>query len=495
MLQFDPFLSDLSQNPHRVAQLLEAFSIGVVVHQSDGRVLFMNRMGRVLLNLSAENRPDLDDLDRVYPFQRIGTQQPYPPTESPITLALAGQASTAEDIELADVSPVRYLKVSASPLFSPVTDRVQYVIVVLEDITRQVLAERVLAKYNQHLMQQVRERTEALQREVIERHKTELALRQSPKRFQSLANMLPGSIFSLVRRANGTEVFEYVSVGMEQIYEVSMCTLLENAREVLLGQTHPEDRMAYLNAFEHSARTLELLHHEWRIITPSRQVKWLQVSSQPERRENGDICWHGVITDISDRKAAEEALRRANTELKQLATLDGLTQIANRRRFDEHLSDLWCCLSRPGESLSLLLLDVDSFKLYNDYYGHQRGDTCLMELAQLLQRCVHRANDLVARYGGEEFGILLAHTDLEGAAWMADQICTLIRTAAIPHEGQAACNIVTASIGVASLVPSPDLTPETLVQQADAALYEAKRQGRDRFVLYQPGMTARFNRG
>ncbi|MBF2034371.1 MAG: hypothetical protein IGR92_02565 [Leptolyngbyaceae cyanobacterium T60_A2020_046] len=195
MLQFDPFLSDLSQNPHRVAQLLEALSIGVVVHQSDGRVLFMNRMGRVLLNLSAENRPDPDDLDRVYPFQRIGTQQPYPPTESPIALALTGQASTAEDIELADVLPVRYLKVSASPLFSPITDQVEYVMVVLEDITRQVLAERVLAKYNQHLTQQVRERTEALQREVIERHKTELALRQSQKRFQSLANMLPGSIF------------------------------------------------------------------------------------------------------------------------------------------------------------------------------------------------------------------------------------------------------------------------------------------------------------
>jgi diguanylate cyclase (GGDEF)-like protein len=188
--------------------------------------------------------------------------------------------------------------------------------------------------------------------------------------------------------------------------------------------------------------------------------------------------------EIRDRIAAETALQFANQELKRLAHLDGLTQVANRRCFDERLEYEWHRLAREQQPLSLILCDVDYFKLYNDHYGHQAGDACLQKIAEAINRNIRRAADLVARYGGEEFVIILPNTSLRGAVYVTELIRTDIAALKIPHLASPLCDWVTASIGLASIIPSLDRSPRRLVDAADQALYEAKFKGRDRYTVY-----------
>ncbi|MEH1919251.1 PAS domain S-box protein [Nostoc sp.] len=175
-----------------------------------------------------------------------------------------------------------------------------------------------------------------------------------------------------------------------------------------------------------------------------------------------------------------QQVQAANEELQRLATLDGLTQIANRRRFDEYLESEWQRLKREQLSLSLILLDVDFFKLYNDTYGHLGGDDCLRQLASALKNIVKRPADLVARYGGEEFTIILPNTEIQGAIYVAQTIGQAVRDLAIPHAQSRVCDRVTVSLGVVSIVPNSEISPPDLINAADKALYVAKQQGRDR---------------
>jgi two-component system, chemotaxis family, response regulator WspR len=177
-------------------------------------------------------------------------------------------------------------------------------------------------------------------------------------------------------------------------------------------------------------------------------------------------------------RASREELARANEALRMLASLDGLTGIANRRRFDEAARAEWRRGRRRATPLALLLCDVDSFKPYNDHFGHPTGDLCLKKVAGVLTGQLKRPADLAARYGGEEFAILLPDTDLEGALRLAEDCRTALERLLLPHPG-AGCGIVTMSIGVACAVPDADRTLEGLVAAADAALYGAKRNGRN----------------
>ncbi|HAX87738.1 MAG TPA: diguanylate cyclase response regulator [Cyanobacteria bacterium UBA11370] len=187
--------------------------------------------------------------------------------------------------------------------------------------------------------------------------------------------------------------------------------------------------------------------------------------------------------EIQHRQKAEAALQKANQQLKRLATIDGLTQIANRRRFDDYLAQSWRLSMREKWPLSLLLCDVDFFKLYNDTKGHQGGDECLYQVAQSLSRVVKRPADLVARYGGEEFAVILPNTPAEGALQVAQFIRLSIRELAIVHPQSPISQYVTLSLGVATIVPCLDSSPELLITAADQALYQAKKLGRDRAVF------------
>ncbi|MEO1095203.1 MAG: diguanylate cyclase [Cyanobacteria bacterium J06638_28] len=179
-----------------------------------------------------------------------------------------------------------------------------------------------------------------------------------------------------------------------------------------------------------------------------------------------------------------QQVKAANRRLKELALLDGLTQIPNRRYFDEHLRQEWRRAQREAQYISLILCDVDFFKRYNDTYGHQQGDECLLAIAQMLKSTVQRSGDIVARYGGEEFGIILPQTTSIGAASVAKEIQAALEALAIPHTASDISDAVTMSLGIACLYPWDSLTANYLVQLADQSLYEAKGQGRNQFCIY-----------
>ncbi|MBN1276202.1 MAG: diguanylate cyclase [Deltaproteobacteria bacterium] len=194
----------------------------------------------------------------------------------------------------------------------------------------------------------------------------------------------------------------------------------------------------------------------------------------------------GNFTDIADRKKVEAMLQEANRKLQYLAIIDGLTQLANRRRFDECLEQEWKRLKREEAPLSLIMCDVDFFKLYNDTYGHQLGDDCLRSVAEAIRQSVKRSTDLAARYGGEEFGVILPNTNKEGALHTAEVIRNEIKQIKIVHSQSKVSRYVTLSLGISTMIPSQGLSPEALVKEADKALYTAKEQGRDRAVVYIP---------
>ena len=171
------------------------------------------------------------------------------------------------------------------------------------------------------------------------------------------------------------------------------------------------------------------------------------------------------------------------TELAQQTGLDELTALANRRRFDDALATEWQRASRSATPLSLLMVDIDHFKRYNDHYGHVSGDQCLRRVAEVLSRCVRRAGEMVARYGGEEFVLLLPNADLAHASETAQKCMDLMHSEWVPHVASPTSNQVTLSIGVACLHPEADLDPLTLVNAADAAMYRAKSAGRARYEV------------
>lgn len=166
--------------------------------------------------------------------------------------------------------------------------------------------------------------------------------------------------------------------------------------------------------------------------------------------------------------------------LRSLVFVDGLTGVANRRRFDEALPIEWRRCQRKGVPLALLMIDIDHFKRYNDHYGHQVGDACLQQVAATLKAGLQRGHDLVARYGGEEFVCLLSECDLAPGLHKAQALLAAVAALGIAHADSPTTDRVTLSIGIAVLYPSSECGPEALVAAADAALYEAKRSGRNR---------------
>ncbi|MBT9488303.1 MAG: diguanylate cyclase [Rubrivivax sp.] len=214
--------------------------------------------------------------------------------------------------------------------------------------------------------------------------------------------------------------------------------------------------------------------------------RWFRVHER-RTREGGLV---GVRIDVSELIAREQSLRELNTELDaanrrlaELSETDALTGIANRRQFDRRLDEEWARCQRHGLPLSLLLIDVDHFKRYNDHHGHPAGDACLRRIATELQGCVRRPDELLARYGGEEFLLLLPHTDTADALALAQRCLAAVDAADLPHGDSPLGSQVTLSIGVASHQPAAPLPDaHALLHQADTALYRAKHQGRHRVV-------------
>jgi diguanylate cyclase (GGDEF)-like protein len=197
-----------------------------------------------------------------------------------------------------------------------------------------------------------------------------------------------------------------------------------------------------------------------------------------------NIKMHAYSTEVERANRQLEEIRRQledrNRLLERLSALDTLTQIANRRRFDAVLRQEWRRAFRDATPLSLVFCDIDFFKLFNDTYGHPKGDDCLVRVAQAMDEAINRPADLVARYGGEEFVALLVDTDAEGARLVAERMRERVEGLGIDHRASSASPFLTVSLGVATMRPGARMRPEELVRRADQALYAAKQGGRNR---------------
>jgi diguanylate cyclase (GGDEF)-like protein len=190
------------------------------------------------------------------------------------------------------------------------------------------------------------------------------------------------------------------------------------------------------------------------------------------------------ITDVSMAVAREMKLRQLAAELESQTLVDGLTGIANRRRFDLHLDDEFRRAKRSASPLSLIMIDVDYFKDYNDNYGHQRGDECLALIAGTLAGALRRSRDLVARYGGEEFAVILPDTNEDGVLQIAESMRSEVEALQVEHAFSGVAGHVTVSLGVSTITPEHAAMSGSLIHAADRALYQAKRLGRNCVVVY-----------
>lgn len=273
----------------------------------------------------------------------------------------------------------------------------------------------------------------------------------------------------------------YVSAGIKAMTGWEPRELLGRAfREVI----HPAD----LAEVEMAMRALRAGSEggtlEYRARKRDGEYFWVEGSLRVFRdpATGRPIGYLNLVRDITERKRAEEHLQSAYRAMESLVVVDALTGISNRRRFDEALATEWRRALREGDKLSLLLIDADHFKRYNDTYGHVRGDSCLKQIAEAALDVVLRPGDLVARYGGEEFAVVLPGTDEIGAKAVAEDICQAVRNRRLPHEGNAP-GIVTVSVGCATVIPMRGKSPQDLIESADQALYRAKGRGRNRVVV------------
>ena len=335
--------------------------------------------------------------------------------------------------------------------------------------------------------------------DISDRKATEIALQASQAKFATVFQMSPEPMWiSLWATGCFLEVNQ------------SFCEFLGLPREDIVGKTCQElcfwDDLASLTHLQQALTETGMIQNFEVVVRNTRQEPRTVLMSAKQALLNGQDCVIGMIKDIDERKQAENllvqakeeaeeaeaklqktqiSLEKANQKLEKLVNLDALTHIANRRCFNHYLRQEWQRLYREKNCLSLILFDVDYFKAYNDHYGHPQGDSCLFQIAQTARKTIKRSTDLVARFGGEEFAVILPNTDHSGAIAVAEQLRLAVYHLNLEHQCANQGEIVTISLGVTTQIPSDQNTTQQLIAEADAALYSAKLQGRNRSISFR----------
>jgi diguanylate cyclase (GGDEF)-like protein/PAS domain S-box-containing protein len=311
-------------------------------------------------------------------------------------------------------------------------------------------------------------------RDIERRVLAEQLLRESEARYRLLADNSTDMVFQLdldlVRRYVSPACREILGYAPEELIDIKP-----------VGMVHPEDADRVTRVFrslvdgstERSSILNRFRHRDGHWIWVEAQLKTLK-----DKKTGVPLGIIGTLRDVSARKVIEDQLQEANRRLQVLAEQDGLTGLANRRFFDDALSREFEHAHRHKRSLGLLMIDVDWFKSFNDFYGHPAGDECLKRIGAEIKKAVGRPGDVAARYGGEEFALLLPDTDQTGATAIAERIRQAVGDLAIEHSGSPN-RIATISVGAVSLAAEALGGPETLLRNADRALYRAKDSGRN----------------
>jgi diguanylate cyclase (GGDEF)-like protein/PAS domain S-box-containing protein len=514
-----------AQELFKMSAALENAVEGIAQLDTQGRYLSVNRAYATMVGYE--------------PAEMIGMNwQPTVHPDDLPTVVTAYQRMLTEDKAEAEVRGVRkdgtvfFKQVVLVKSYEPQQKSWTTHYCFMKDITLRKQAEAALKKAHDALEQQVAERTAALsatnallQQEVTERRRNEIAIQQQAQR-----ERLMGAIAQRIRQSlNLEEILNTTVTEVRQFLQVDRVILyrfeanwsgtvtvesVEAGWMQLLGKRVLDPCLSgnYLERYKQghfkavddveaagfSACHIQLLTQfevKANLVVPILQGEalWgLLIAHQccsPRQWQSFEI---DLLQQLSTQVAIAiqqanlyQQLEQANQELHCLAEIDGLTQIGNRRCFDDYLAREWRQMRREQAPLSLILVDIDFFKRYNDTYGHQAGDQCLRQVAQTICKTVKRPTDLVARYGGEEFAVVLPSTGLEGAVQVADNIYSAIKALNIPHINSPVNPYVTLSLGIASIVPSSDSSPSTLISQADQVLYQAKTEGRNRRKAFQ----------
>ncbi len=333
-------------------------------------------------------------------------------------------------------------------------------------------------------LEKAKEENEQIRVELDERIMMTDVLHENEQQFRALVTSIPGAVYRF--RIDSDWTTEFISDVIEEITAYPASKFRWNPVQTYRDIIHPDDKQNVETAIANGMDPMKSYEIEYRIYDANKRIRWIHESWQAVYGPEGEPLWlDGTIFDESKRKFAEEELQKANKKLQRLASVDGLTQIANRRHFDTTLEKEWRRMIREKNTLSLVLCDIDFFKYYNDNYGHQEGDKCLQKVAQAINSAIKRPADMVARYGGEEFVAILPNTDSKGAEFIAEQIREKVLKLRISHDHSGAAKHVTLSLGVSTATPNQGVAPETLIETADKALYEAKEQGRNRTVVHK----------
>jgi len=246
------------------------------------------------------------------------------------------------------------------------------------------------------------------------------------------------------------------------------------------SRMHPDDRAWVVDFCVAQSKAGTDHEADYRALTKDGQYIWIRDVVHVVRKENGEVdSLIGFMFDITERKDTEQKLIELQKQLEELSFKDGLTGVFNRRMFDSVMEVEWANAKRNRQPLSLIMLDIDYFKQYNDYYGHIQGDECLKRVANVLACVATRSRDFFARYGGEEFILVLPETDEAAAFKIAERCRNMIFKAQIPHEKSLVSQLLTISIGISTITPTRNDEAIKFIATVDKQLYVAKEKGRN----------------
>lgn len=483
---------NLRESEERYRSVIAAMAEGIVLQQADGQITACNQSAEDILGLTTDQMMGLTSIDpRWRAIQEDGSDFLGENHPAMVTLKTGKpQFNVIMGVYKPDGN-LTWISINSQPLFHPDPPQPYAVVASFTNITarkqveetlkQQAEGERMIYTITQRIRQSL-DLDEILQTTTAE-----------VRQFLQTDRVM---IYRFNSDWSGVVVKESVSPGTKAILnrEITDSYFVENQ-----GQYHRQNTIKATPNIYTAGLTpchlelLELLQVRAKLVVPiilQTQGLWglLVVHDCTKPRE-----WQSLEIELMQQLAIQLAiaihqselhqqLQLANQQLQNLAMVDQLTQIANRRCFDEILNQEWHRLIREQLPLSLLLCDIDYFKQYNDTYGHPQGDICLQQVAQVLQQAVQRSIDLVARYGGEEFVVILPHTDHRRALQVAQKIQDVLEQFNLPHRSSKVADRVTMSIGICTLIPTVEHFPLNLINGADQALYQAKTQGRNRAV-------------